>query len=53
MKFASKSKHVRLINDSKLTVGVSMGVVSEWPCDGVPYLLPNDSLDRHQPRDPE
>jgi len=32
----SKNMHVRLIGDSKLTLGVSVsGCFSAWPCDGL------------------
>jgi len=45
--------HVRLIGDSKLTVGANMrifvcvGPVIDWqPVQGVPHLMPNGSRDR-------
>ena len=62
----SKNMHVRLIDDSKLSLGVSVSVngclsrlslrgpVMDWrPVQGVPRLSPNDHWDRLQPpRDP-
>jgi len=60
----SKNMRVRLIGDSKLSVGVSVSVheclslcgpVIDWrPVQSVPHLSPNDSWDRLQPcRDPK
>ena len=62
----SKNMHVRLIDDSKLSLGVSVsmhgclsrlslcGPVMDWrSVQGVPCLSPEDCLDRLQPpRDP-
>ena len=57
-----KNMHVRLIGDSKLTLGMSVTMngclshlslccpVMDWrPVQGVPRLLPNDSWDMLQP----
>jgi len=58
----SKNMHVRLIGDSKLSLGVCVvvclvclcGSVMDWqPVQGVPRLSPDDRWDRVQPpRDP-
>ena len=55
----SKNMHVRLIGDSKLTLGVSVCMcgclslcvpVMDWrPVQGVPRLSPDDRWDRLQP----
>ena len=58
----SKNMHVRLIDDSKLSLGVSVSVcgclsclslcgpVMDWrPVQGVPLLSPDDCWDRLQP----
>ena len=58
-----KNMHVRLIGDSKLSLGMSVSLcgrlslcvpVMDWrPVQGVPHLSPDDRWDRLQPpRDP-